>query len=455
MHHGNTSREAASGREAIQTQGKDDAVRENAVWTIEAPGQGPLSCYRILDLTDERGILAGHLLARLGADVIQIEPPGGSPARLVPPFDEREGHARESLFWKAFAAGKRSVVLDLETAQGRADLLRLVAQADVLIESAAPGTMEALGLGYEDLRRVNPRLVHVSITPYGATGPKSGYADSDLTVWAAAGPLALTRAATGQPLRIAFDQTFHQAAGDAACGTMMALLARGEHGAGQRVEVSAQASNTLCTLFGHLAAPVGHENYSMSNAGMKQQTPPKGEKVKKTDLDLSGSGARTNRTMWDVRDGTIEMHIGIGTAAGRFSNALFRWLREIGECPAEWAEWDWIAVPDRIEAGEITMDDVERARDHAGTVLARYSKNELVLIAERHGLMLAPILTTADLSDSPQLLARDFFVPGEDGDLMMTDPFNGCGEHTATLRHAPAPGEHTAQVLSALTQEAG
>lgn len=407
---------------------------------------GPLSRYRVLDLSDERGIMAGFLLAQLGADVIHVEPPEGSPARRVPPFDERAGQEGQSLFWTAFAAGARSIVLDPHTPGGREQFLRLVATADILIDSAAPGEMAALGLDHDSLRKVNPRLIQAGITAFGSNGPKAGYAASDLTVWASAGPLALTRdPASDTPLSLAIDQAFHQAAADAACGALMALIARGDDGEGQHIEVSAQASNTLCTLFGHLAAPVGHENYAMSNAGMS-----------KKDLDLSGSGARTQKTMWQVRDGTVEMHIGIGTAAGRFSNALFAWLKSIGECPDEFAEWDWITVPDRIREGELSMDDVERARAHVEPILARYTKNEMVEIAEKNGLMMAPILTTADLVASPQLLARGFFVGMEgDGDgLNLPSPFNGCGISRKAMPRAPRLGEHTAQILSEMQEDA-
>jgi crotonobetainyl-CoA:carnitine CoA-transferase CaiB-like acyl-CoA transferase len=401
---------------------------------------GPLSRYRVLDLSDERGILAGHLLAQLGADVIHVEPPEGSSARRMAPFDERAGHERDSLFWKAFAAGTRSIALALGTAEGRECLLELVAGADVLIETAAPGELAALGLGHEVLRKANPRLVHASISAFGSSGPKSHYAASDLTVWAAAGPLALTRdPASGQPLAMAMPQAFHQAATDAACGVLMALLARGDDSPGQHIEISAQASNTLCTLFAHLASPVNHENYAMANAGLA-----------KKDLDLSGSGARTQKTMWQVRDGIVEMHIGIGSAAGRFSNTLFAWLREIGECPDEFAAWDWIAVPDRIREGELSMDDVERARAHVEPILARYTKNEMTQIAEQKGLMLAPILTTADLAVSPQLVAREFFVPvdGEPDDLKLPAPFIGCGARTEAISRAPQLNEHGEQIFA-------
>lgn len=403
--------------------------------------EGLLAPYRILDLTDERGLLAGHLLAQLGADVIQVEQPGGSRARGVGPFEQGQGEYPASLFWAAYAAGKRSIVVAIDTPEGRDLLLRLVAEADMLIESAEPGRMAELGLDYAQLRTVNPRLIHVSITAYGSDGPKAHYADSDLTVWASAGPLALSRAPSGLPLRISAPQTFHHAAADAACGALMALLARGESGTGQHVEVSAQASTTICTLFGHLAAAVNHEDYSMANAGSE-----------KKQLDLSGSGARTIKTKWLVRDGIVEMHVGIGTAAGRFSNALFGWLREIGDCPDEFAGWDWIKVPQRIEAGEITMEQVDRARDHVGDVLARYTLNELVVVAQDKGLMLAPILTTADLLDSPQLVAREFFVPIEEGDRtrLLPAPFNGCGIRHSGIRPAPAIGAHNAEVLEEL-----
>jgi crotonobetainyl-CoA:carnitine CoA-transferase CaiB-like acyl-CoA transferase len=387
---------------------------------------GPLSRYRVIDLSDERGIMAGYLLAQLGADVIHVEPPQGSGARRVPPFDERVGHEGESLFWEAFAAGAKSVVVDPSTQEGRERLRELAASADVLIES---GALEA---DLTALRAANPRLVTVSISPFGPDGPKAGYAASDLTVWAAAGPLALTRdPASNTPLAMAIPQAFHQAAMDGACGALMALAARGDDGTGQHVEVSAQVSNMLSTLFGHLAASVNHENYAMSNAGLS-----------KKDLDLSGSGARTQKTMWQVRDGTVEMHIGIGTAAGRFSNALFRWLGTLGECPEEFAAWDWITLPERIRAGELSMDDVERARAHVEPILARYSKNELVEIAERHGLMMAPILTVADLMESPQLLARDFFTRIAGDTLKLPAPFGGCGAKQESVRRAPRLGEH-------------
>jgi crotonobetainyl-CoA:carnitine CoA-transferase CaiB-like acyl-CoA transferase len=139
-----------------------------------------LDRYRVLDLSDERGLLAGRMLADLGADVVQVEPPGGSSARRVAPLSETG-----SYFWDTFAANKRGIVVDLTTEDGRHLVRRLALAADFLIESAGPGVLTALGLGWPDLREVNPALIYGTVTAFGHDGPKSGYAESDLVVWAA------------------------------------------------------------------------------------------------------------------------------------------------------------------------------------------------------------------------------------------------------------------------------
>ena len=105
-----------------------------------------LSPYRVLDLTNEGGLLCGKILADLGADVIQIEPAGGSPARNVGPFYEDDPSPEHSLFWWSYAANKRGITLNLETADGQALLKQMVKKADFLIESFQPGYMHQLDL---------------------------------------------------------------------------------------------------------------------------------------------------------------------------------------------------------------------------------------------------------------------------------------------------------------------
>jgi len=139
-----------------------------------------LSPYRVLDLTTERGLLCGQMLADLGADVIKVEPPGGSLARRLGPFVGDEPHPERSLVWWAYNRNKRGITLDLEQGEGQQLLRRLAAHADFLIESDAPGTLAARRLGPADLAAVNSRLIYISISPFGQTGPKAHDAASDL-----------------------------------------------------------------------------------------------------------------------------------------------------------------------------------------------------------------------------------------------------------------------------------
>src|SRR5689334_13301016 len=125
-----------------------------------------LSSCRVLDLTDHRGQLAAHILCSLGAEVLLVEPPGGSPARAIGPFAGDVADPERSLPFWAHNRGKRSVVVDLDDPAGRERFLDLVRGADVLIENEAVGAMEARGLGAEALAEVNEALVHVAITPF-------------------------------------------------------------------------------------------------------------------------------------------------------------------------------------------------------------------------------------------------------------------------------------------------
>ncbi len=110
-----------------------------------------LSGYRVLDLTDEKGLLCGKILGDLGADVIKVEPPGGCSARNIGPFYDNVPHPERSLFWFAYNTNKRGITLDIETSDGKQIFAHLVETADFVIESFPPGFLERLGLGYSSL----------------------------------------------------------------------------------------------------------------------------------------------------------------------------------------------------------------------------------------------------------------------------------------------------------------
>lgn len=406
---------------------------------------GFLAPYRVIDLTDHRGLLAGRMLAQLGADVIQLEPPAGSPARQVGPFDDEAPPDLRSMYWAAYAACKRGITCDLENEVGRALFRALVAKADFVFESEPPGAMAARGLDYARLREINPAIIHVSITPFGSEGPKADWADSDLVLWASGGPLLQAQEGDRPPLRISVPQAYLHAAGDAAGGALIAHFARVASGRGQHVDISVQQSVAQATLSSILAAAIGHENFTL-------RVEPK-SKTRKT-LDLSGSGARTRRSKWPVRDGLIEMHLALGPAAGRFTNNLFAWMRDEGACDEETASWDWVSLPARIENDEITEDDLERVREMVGRFLAPKTKAELAEVAMRRKLLLAPVATTEDLANSHHHASRGFFQTVADAagrQIRLPGNFAmGVPQAFVPMTPAPLPGQHDDEVYGGL-----
>ncbi|MGB1733529.1 MAG: CoA transferase, partial [Acidimicrobiales bacterium] len=229
-----------------------------------------LEPYRVLDLTDERGQLAGMMLADLGAEVILIEPPEGSRSRAVGPFVQgREGDPEASLWFWSYNRGKRSLTLDLDTEEGQSRLKALVKGADVIIESSDVGKMASRGLSYEDLSALNPQIIFTSISPYGQTGPKSSWRATDLTVAAAGMQMNMQGDDDRPPLRIPLDQSFLHASAEAGAATLIALHERNRSGTGQHVDVSAQQALTCAVQSTSLAHLYNAQEAGRMSGGAK------------------------------------------------------------------------------------------------------------------------------------------------------------------------------------------
>jgi crotonobetainyl-CoA:carnitine CoA-transferase CaiB-like acyl-CoA transferase len=145
-----------------------------------------LSKYLVLDLTDDKGLFCTKILADLGADVLRID----KPVKTLP--HGYKADQEKNWLHVAYNRNKRSVTLDIESGKGRIILKKLARKADVLVESFHPGYMDQLGIGYSHLRKVNPRLVMVSITPFGQTGPYRDFQACDMTLQAMGGIMAVT-----------------------------------------------------------------------------------------------------------------------------------------------------------------------------------------------------------------------------------------------------------------------
>ena len=198
-------------------------ARKRPVAKKRARSKKPLAGVRVLDLTRVlAGPFAAMMLGDMGADVIKVEETGkGDDTRKWPPFV-----GGEASYFMSVNRGKRSLTLNLKAPEGVAILKRLAAKSDVLLENFRTGTMEKLGLGYDTLRRANPRLVYCAISGFGESGPEAARGGYDLIVQGEAGLMDITGFADGPPVKVGTSVADLVSGMAAAHGVVLALLAR-------------------------------------------------------------------------------------------------------------------------------------------------------------------------------------------------------------------------------------
>jgi len=219
------------------------------------PGRpGALSGVRVVELTDEQGEYCGLTLAGLGADVVKIEPPGGSPTRRIGPFYEDKADPERSLFFWQYNRGKKSVELDLKKAEDLERFQSLLASADIFLESTPKGELDALGLGSAALRERYPTLIHARITPFGDEGPWSDFKASDLVHLALGGVMmncGYDPAPDGKydlpPIAPQMWHAYHVTGEQMSMAIMAALMYRFRTGEGQQVSCAVHEAVAKCT----------------------------------------------------------------------------------------------------------------------------------------------------------------------------------------------------------------
>jgi crotonobetainyl-CoA:carnitine CoA-transferase CaiB-like acyl-CoA transferase len=204
-----------------------------------------LAGLKVLELGDlVAAAYATKLMADMGAEVLKLENPGGDRTRQRGPFPGHTPHPEKSGLFLYLNTNKLGATLDIAQPEGFALLEKLAAEADVLVHDFAPTEMDRIGLSYERLRQINPRLVMTSITPFGLTGPWRNRRAEELTTWSAGGLMVLNGGGPAHPemppLKTFGSQSRFQGGVHAATATMAAVLAQARDGEGQHIDVSIQ-----------------------------------------------------------------------------------------------------------------------------------------------------------------------------------------------------------------------
>lgn len=354
----------------------------------------PLASLRVLDLTRLLpGPLGTMLLADWGADVTKIEHPNQpDPVRVFPPFVNGQ-----SANYLAFNRNKNILLLDYTSEAGRAEFLELVKTADVVVEQFRPGYLDGLGIGYEAARAVDERIIYVSVTGYGQTGPYAHRAGHDLNYAGLAGVLGLTGQPDGPP-EIPGVQLADIAGGSylTVIAVLAALFSRQQTGLGQHVDVA--MTDALMPL---LAVP-------FAQFAATGQVPRRGT--------LPLSGGLVNYGVFACADGG---YVALGTLEPKFWH---RFCEKTGR-----PEWLSFIFPKNEE-------ELARGKAEVGTLLASQSRAYWTAFGEQHDLPITPILDLNELETDPQVQGMIVEVGGL---KQIAAPLKFSGSEPPTYRPAP------------------
>lgn len=368
---------------------------------------------RVLDFTRVlAGPAAAQALADLGAEVIKVEPPGdGDDTRTFPPFEQ--GH---SVYFLGINRGKKSIVIDLKTGQGVALARDLAAKSDILIENYRPGVMDRLGLGYETLSTVNPRLIYCAISGFGMTGPLRDAPSFDIVTQALSGAFSVNGERDRAPTRLGIPLGDLVGGINGPISVLAALYERTVTGRGRLIDVS-----LLDGLMGMMA-------YVPQVALMSGENPvPQGN----PHPNLVPYG------VYPAADGLMVIACLSNSFWGNICRAL---------------GLDDLIDDDRyatIEQRRINRDDVD---DLIGRRTIAYNFAELDALLTAHQVPHAPILGVHDALTQPQAVAREMVVETEHAALgtikIVNRSIKWPGEMQAVPEAPPVLGQHTDAVLA-------
>ncbi|MDB6101939.1 MAG: CoA transferase [Gammaproteobacteria bacterium] len=373
---------------------------------------GPLQGIRVLDFTRVlAGPAASLALADLGAEVLKIEPPGtGDETRSFPPFREGESH-----YFLSVNRGKKSIVVDLKTAAGVALVKELAAKSDVLVENYRPGVMDRLGLGYEALSVINPRLIYCAISGFGMTGPLRDRPSFDIVMQALSGALSVNGEPDRPPTKLGIPLGDLVGGVNGPMGILAALYERTVTGRGRLVDVS---------LFDGMLGMLAY----LPQLAFFTGADPKPQGSQHPNIVPYG--------VFPAKDGSIV----IACLTNSFWANICRAL----------GMDDWIE--------DSRLDSLVKRRDLRATVNERIcgvtsqkTVNELVDLLTQHQVPHAPILGIQDALSQPQAVAREMVVETDHQLLgkipIVNRPIKFPGDSQPVPAAPPVLGQHTDEIL--------
>lgn len=382
-----------------------------------------LSDIRVLDLTQLQGSHCGKLLADMGAEVIKVEPPGGSAERRRGPYQDGVPHPERSLHFAYYNTNKLSITLDLDEPEGASLFQRLAQQADVVVTSHPPGYLEQRRLTYADLAGENPRLIMASVTPCGDTGPHAHFRGPDIVPFALSGLMYLSGEPDQPPQMAPGQQASDLGSAHAAIGILAALYGRSFTGVGQCVEVSMQEALAM-------------EEHGISRYDFDEHI-----------IQREGSqhGAAAPGRIFPCADGYIHLFVGGGANQGKWGLLL-----------------DWMDHPEML-SDPVWSDpafrrgNVDIINPLVGEFLAGQSREELVSEGQRRRLPTAPVHRPEEFARDAHMEAREFFVDVKHPDMgcvrtprsplrLESTPWTDA----SGPRPAPRLGEHNERIYQGL-----
>ncbi|QLL08908.1 CoA transferase [Mycobacterium vicinigordonae] len=394
-----------------------------------------LAGLQIVEINDQFTAIGGRVLAELGADVVVVEPPGGSPDRLRPPFADDNPSPNTSLRWWSGNVGKRSVTVDLDTPRGVAALRRLIAGADIVISGTA---LVAEGvLAYQDLAAVHPALIWLSVSPFGLDSVRGDHPVTDLTMLAGGGPVWNCGYDDHSlpPIRGAGDQSANIAGLYCAIGALVALAHRDQTGQGQLVDVSV---NAACNVSSEQVT----YHWLVNNETCVRQT------------SRHAYFTPSLKTQVQCADGAYAT-TGVLPRKPREYTELLCWLTDLGlrdELP-EAVFLEMAAARDAlVDLALIGVDDettaiLTAAREAISLIASRLPAKEYFLQSQRRGFAAGAVLSPDEAIEDEHVAARGFRVQVSHPELGRTFTYPGTPYLFNTAPSAapprpPLPGEH-------------